>query len=358
MPRSSDSETCAKDAGPNEMFDTVHARMLHLFPELATSLGGDADALLTRAGILAGDQADTPMHPTYTRTGILLELAAQELDCSDFGMRLAQAQGGGLFGPLGIAMRNSRTFGDALDYVRTHSYAHSLASRIQPHRQPEDGSIFVSHEVLLDGIAGRSQLMEQMLLVGHLIAMEMTGGLARARQINFRHQAISSPKTYRRYFGCEVRFGQNQDGCVFPEAAFAAPIVNPDAEAYRAVTAFIDESFTQHSPPLQAQVRGLVMQYLGAEDCSNERIAEELNLHPRTLHRRLKEQGTAFQKIKDEVRRDLMAYYLRQTDLDFAHISERLGFAEQSVFTRSCNRWLAASPSRIRAEGRRPNAMA
>ncbi|MET0363510.1 MAG: AraC family transcriptional regulator [Sphingobium sp.] len=346
--------TLRKDTGPAEQFETVYAHMLHHFPELVASLGGDADTLIARAGIAAGDRPGSAHRPTYSQVGILLELAAQDLDCPDFGMRLGQAQGVALFGPLGNVMRNSRTFGEALDYVGTHSYAHSLATRIQPHRLPESNSIFMSHEVLLDGRADRSQLMEQMLLIGHLLAMEMTGGMARARQVNFRHQPISSMRTYRQYFGCEVRFGQNQDGCVFSEAAWAAPIVDPDAEAYRTVTNFIDERFTQHSPPLHAQVRGLVMQYIGAEDCSNDRIATELNLHPRTLHRRLKAEGTAFQKIKDEVRLDLMAYYLRQTDLDFAHISERLGFAEQSVFTRSCNRWLSGSPTRIRAEARGP----
>ncbi|HEX7874074.1 MAG TPA: AraC family transcriptional regulator [Sphingobium sp.] len=348
MPR-----TPGKDSGPAESFDMVYAHMLHLFPELVTALGGNAGELIARAGIAPGDASGAPLRPTYNQVGAVLQLAAQELDCPDFGMRLAQAQGGGLFGPLGNVMRNSRTFGEALEYVGTHSYAHSLATRIQPHRLPEENSIFMSHEVLLDGRADRSQLMEQMLLVGHLSAMEMTGGMARARQVNFRHQPISPLRTYRRYFGCEVRFGRNQDGCVFSEAAWAAPITDPDAETYRTVTSFIDERFTQHSPPLHAQVRGLVMQYLGAEDCSNDRIAAELNLHPRTLHRRLKAEGNAFQKIKDEVRIDLMAYYLRQTDLDFAHISERLGFAEQSVFTRSCNRWLAASPTRVRAEARR-----
>ena len=56
-----------------------------------------------------------------------------------------------------------------------------------------------------------------------------------------------------------------------------------------------------------------------------------------------------FQKVKDEVRRDIMRYYLEQTRLDFLHVSERLGFSEQSVMTRTCRRWLGGCPSEIRA---------
>jgi AraC-like DNA-binding protein len=212
----------------------------------------------------------------------------------------------------------------------------------------------MSHEILTDGVAGRAQLMEQTLLVGHLTAMEMTGGHARVWQVHFRHQPISPLKIYRRNFGCDVRFGQPQDGVVYAANSLESPMIAPDADAYRAVTAFIDARFTHHMPPLHAQVRGLVMRYLGTELCGNDDIAAELNLHPRTLHRRLKAEGSAFQKIKDEVRRDLMLYYLQNTGIDFAHISERLGFAEQSVFTRSCNRWLSASPTAIRASTRRP----
>jgi AraC-like DNA-binding protein len=127
-------------------------------------------------------------------------------------------------------------------------------------------------------------------------------------------------------------------------------VLDPVAAAFEQVAAFINSAFPHHLPPLHAQVRGVITQFLGADPCTNESVAAELNLHPRTLHRHLHAEGTSFQKIKDEVRRDVMLYYLRQTRLDFSRISERLGFAEQSVMTRSCQRWFAASPTRVRGD--------
>jgi AraC-like DNA-binding protein len=335
----------------DKVFDIVHARLLRFFPELVEELGGEVAPLLRAAGIDPVDRPGSRPATTYRQTIQLMELAAAELACPEFGMRLAWMQHGAqVFGPLGLAMKNSRTFGDALEYVASHTYAHSLAARVWQRRWP-DGGLFSHHDILLDRMPVKTQAVEQIMLLGHLAALEITGGHARARLVHFRHQPLSPPRTYRRYFGCEVRFGENEDGVLFAARDLACPILAPDAQEYRKVTAFIDRHFSRRRPPLHAQARGLVMQFLGTGLCTNERVAADLGLHPRTLHRRLAAEGTSFQQIKDEVRRDILLYYLGQTDLDFARISERLGFAEQSVMTRCCRRWFAASPSELRARG-------
>lgn len=343
-----------QDAGTAEAFDVLHARLLRFFPELVAELGGDLRHLLHEAGIDAAVFAEDEAGVTYRQMVNLLELAADELTCPDFGMRLAEMQrGSSIFGPLGVAMKNSRTFGDALEYVSKHIYAHSLAARVWLRRFPGGRRVFSGHDILLDRMPNRSQAMEYILLAGHLSAMEITGGHARVRRVHFRHQPVSQPRVYRRYFACDVRFGQNEDGVFYSDQDLACPVRDPDPQAYRTVTEYIDRQFAQHRPPLHAQVRGVIMQLLGSDPCRNEHIAAELGMHPRTFHRRLRAEGTSFQQIKDEVRRDFLLYYLEQTDLDFARISERVGFAEQSVMTRSCNRWFSASPTKVRQQGPR-----
>lgn len=329
-------------------FDTIHARVLHRLPEVVRELGGDVATLLAEAGIRASAMERDEAAISYRQVVLLMEHAARQLGAPDFGLRLAMRQGATMFGPLGDVMRSSRTFGEALSYVSRHAYVHSLAARVWLRRE-EDGSVFSGHDILLNDLPHRVQAMEYILLAGHLGAVEFTGGGARVRAVHFRHQPVSPMRTYRRHFGCDVRFGQDEDGVLYSRKDMAAPIVDHDARAFAEVTAWIERNFTRHRPPLHAETRGLVMQLLASGDCSNERVARELNLHPRTFHRRLVAEGTTFQKVKDEVRRDIMRYYLEQTRLDFLHVSERLGFSEQSVMTRTCRRWLGGCPSEIRA---------
>jgi AraC-like DNA-binding protein len=334
-------------------FDVVLAKLLQFLPDLVETLGGEPARLMGKAGVAVPARHAPLAHVTYRQVLDLLEIAAAELHCPDFGMRLATLQSGRVFGPLGAVMMNSRTFGEALDYVSSHSAAHSLAARIWLRRWPEQAVVFVGHDILLDHAPLKSQAMEQILLVGHLSAIEITDGGARARKVYFRHQPVSSLKTYRRYFGCEVLFGQQVDGVVYSERDLAAPISTRDAGVYETATSFVDAEFSCRRPPVHAQARGVVMQFLGTKLCRSERVAAELDLHRHTMARRLRAEGTSFQKIKDEVRRDLLIYYLQRTDLDFGRISERLGFAEQSVMTRSCNQWFFASPTTLRRAVRR-----
>lgn len=327
--------------------DVVRAPLLRCLPELVEELGGDADALLAQAGIDRRALAPGEMRATYRQTIDLVERAAATVGCLDFGMRLAARQGA-IFGPLGDVMMFSNTFGDALDYVCSNTQAHSLAARIWHERVEDDSGVFFGHEILVDGLLGREQIIEQLMLLAHLFAMELTGGRARVRAAYFRHRPLSPLSTYRRYFGCEVHFAQNADGVLYFDADLARPVVSADREAYQAAIAFIEAHLMAARAPLHARVRGAVMQFLWSGQSDNARVAAELKIHPRTLHRRLRAEGTSFQQVKDEARRDLVLYYLARTDLDVSAISEKLGFAEQSVLTRRCRKWFGAPPSVVR----------
>ena len=82
--------------------------------------------------------------------------------------------------------------------------------------------------------------------------------------------------------------------------------------------------------------------------CTNQVIADTLEVHVRQLHRLLQEQGTSYVKIKDRVRRQLAVLYLKQDALSLMQIASLLDYAEQSAFSRSCQRWFQMSPRNAR----------
>ena len=81
------------------------------------------------------------------------------------------------------------------------------------------------------------------------------------------------------------------------------------------------------------------------------KIALCLNLHPRSLQRQLKSEGTHYAELLDEVRFRSAVEGLR-AGKNLEDLSERLGFADRRSFTRAFKRWSGLSPSRYQQQTR------
>ena len=64
----------------------------------------------------------------------------------------------------------------------------------------------------------------------------------------------------------------------------------------------------------------------------------------RSLHRRLREIGQSYQGVVDVFRREEAERLLLDGRVDMAEIAHRLGFADQSAFSRAFRRWTNMAP--------------
>ena len=90
----------------------------------------------------------------------------------------------------------------------------------------------------------------------------------------------------------------------------------------------------------------------GPAGASLEQVAGMLALHPRTLQRRLAEEGTGFDHLRDEALRERAHQYLTESSLAMSHVALALGFSEQSALTRACKRWFGQTPTALRRGNR------
>jgi AraC-like DNA-binding protein len=95
-------------------------------------------------------------------------------------------------------------------------------------------------------------------------------------------------------------------------------------------------------------VRQALIRTMGAGSSKKNDIAALFRMHPRTLQRRLEDEGATFETIREDVYKNAALRFLRETDIPLKQLAGALGFSEQSALTRSCARWFGTSPSRIR----------
>lgn len=332
------------------ILEDLSADTLNTYMDSVHELGEDPREIIKKSGIDLQPLRQGNYDISYVCLAQLLEFTAEELACPDFGMRMARhPKQRNYFGPVAVGMRNARTWGEALNFIVDYVRAHSSTVAVRLEHDAESCTTFYGSEVLIDGVLASRQALEYDSLICSLNLLALTGGKARPRAILFRHQPLSPPKVYRQYFGCEVRFNQFANGLVFSNRDFSVPIVRPDHEQFEIAAATIETNSRDFVPSMQARLRALLILNVGDEDFTSIAAAERLNLHPRTMQRRLKAEGTTFEKIRDEVRRDIAMLYLRQHDLAVSRVAEHLGFAETSVLSRSCRRWFGASAREMRS---------
>ena len=95
------------------------------------------------------------------------------------------------------------------------------------------------------------------------------------------------------------------------------------------------------------RVRDLLRAALPAT-LSLEEIADQPHLSPRTVHRRLEEEGSSFRAIKDALRRDMALARLTKTRDPIAQVAADLGYADTSAFYRAFVEWTGMAPVNYR----------
>lgn len=331
---------------------------LRMFTDLVRTLGGDAQALCAQVGV-------DPVSLNLRKGTISLRSACRLLDearlrlgCPDFGMRLAAFQRGAKMGNLfELVMRNAPSVGAAFSYCARHvqTYSGSVSMSLEP--QLDQRRTFVRYEIIAPVHADQRQALELMLLRTSFIASDISGGRVHPIEVWFAHEPCASPATYRGHFGGAVHFGQPTNGFYLDAADLRTATADPDPQLYELATFFIENKFPRLVQPTTTRVKALITRLLHTtEDCTGEEIAARLGLHRRTLQRRLRKEGTRFEALKDEVRREMALRCLGQTDMPLSRLAEMLGYSEVSALSRSCNRWFATSPRKLRKELAHPAA--
>lgn len=83
--------------------------------------------------------------------------------------------------------------------------------------------------------------------------------------------------------------------------------------------------------------------------CTKE-TAEQLCLSQRTLRRKLQKEGSTYQELKDQLRRDIAIEKLRKENTSIEDIAEQLSFSDPGTFSRAFKRWTQLSPVKFREQ--------
>ncbi|MCC6379106.1 MAG: helix-turn-helix transcriptional regulator [Burkholderiales bacterium] len=138
---------------------------------------------------------------------------------------------------------------------------------------------------------------------------------------------------------------------VFPEHHLERPAPTADPLLYRMMEDRAHEMLSGGNEDVTGHVRLLLRQWVATSDCSVERTAKAMGMHPRTLNRALAAEGTTFERLRETIRFQEACRLLRNTRMRAGEVAATLGCADASSFTRALRPWAGASPDRWRTAG-------
>ncbi len=213
----------------------------------------------------------------------------------------------------------------------------------------EDGEItYLNTRFAQPGLDPDHFFTEFWLVIWHRFSSWLTG-----RQIPLLHVGLAYPKPAHAVelsylFPCPKDYNFEVNQLAFSTHYLNLKPVRSKAEIIR---------FSKYSPAglmtipgddrsLKNRINQLVLAQRGSalQLPRIDEIAEHFHLTTQTLHRRLKKEGTSYQRIKDSIRRDVAVTKLVQERLPVYKVAEIVGFSEPRSFTRAFKQWTGLSP--------------
>jgi len=253
------------------------------------------------------------------------------------------------YGLLGYAMVSSETLGRAIQIaVKYHKTAGSMFD-LEFFQEGSDAVLRLEH-FLVGGPVGQYMAEDVFLGIGPLIEL-LLGQSFKPSQVSFNYNSQTPLSVYQNAFKCQVNLGEKSCEYRFDARYLSKKLAAADTSVARSCEESCRKLLIQMDieDDLVSRICHLLLSTPG--DFPNlGAVAKSLSIGTRTLRRRLKELGTSYQRVLDDVKKELAIEYLQTTSLSVQEISDLLGYSEVTNFRRAFVKWAELSPYQYRRQ--------
>lgn len=320
-----------------------------LLPPLLTELGVGLDAVLEGTGV-APDQLRPDVFIAFGSFLAILANAARLTGREDIGLLLGRQQTLAALGPLGRIMRHAATLGEALVDFTKFQINNSTGGAV--YLMTADQAVILGYGVYDLGERGSPEMQDMVLAVGCNLIAELTNGVISPEEVFLSRPTPKNPSLYRNLASCPVRFEQIQTALLLRASALAFPLPQADIALYEQGVAGLLSALERPHDETSRKVRHLLRPQLLMSQGNMKDVAGRLGMHPRAMRRRLQQEGTTFEAIKDEVRYVVARELLMIPALNITDIALTVGYSTASSFVHAFRRWSGVSPGAWRESTR------
>jgi AraC-like DNA-binding protein len=252
-----------------------------------------------------------------------------------------------MHGAIGQLMQTAPNLGQALiDLVSWHP-GYSSGAIVYLNRF--DRQYAFGYGGFAASMPGSSVMYDAVMSVGTRMIHDLTNGTVKPVEARLSRRAPETASAYERLLNVRVRFNQDRSCLILTDDALRTPLPRHDPKARNRILADIKAAVFEAPTDVSTQTRRALRRVMCLDKPTLAGVASEMRLHPRTLERRLKEEGQTFRALHDQVRFAVARELLELTDIPIGEISAIVGLSAPSVLTTMFRRISGKAPSAWRA---------
>ena len=165
-------------------------------------------------------------------------------------------------------------------------------------------------------------------------------------RVSMRFARPADTREYVRVLKTEPAFNQPRNYLVYRLRDMHLPVIGHNPQLNLMFRELLEKEIakTHQRETFTNEVRRVILQNFSSTVPQLTDVVDYLHVTPRTLQRKLQEEGTSFQSIAESVKSELAIGLLQKRSLTVNEVAYRLGYAEPSVFRRAFKKWTGVSP--------------
>jgi AraC-like DNA-binding protein len=172
----------------------------------------------------------------------------------------------------------------------------------------------------------------------------------RPREVQLTAATLDDGSAHAEFFRCPLRLRAKRTAMIFAEQDLAQPFGTHNPDMLSALMPYLRANMPKTEEPIALRVRSLISARMRGRRPEARAAAKELAMSTRALQRLLKDSGTSFRVLLDEVRNEHAKAYLTDTAFTDREIAFLLGFEDPNSFYRAFRAWNGRSPGAFRTQ--------
>jgi AraC-like DNA-binding protein len=278
----------------------------------------------------------------------IVKAAARYTGDDMFGLHQGQRMGISDLGVLGYVMLHSKTLGKALLAYQKYNFIVCSGFNADMDVQGED--VVISLFLNSSPTVPSRHCIEDMTVSFYQTLLGLSCRAIPIKAVQFMHDPPTLVGEYAAVLGVVPQFHQEANTLRFSKEILDYPVRGSDERllgVFKAMAEEVRAKLTQGSA-LTSKLNRWIIECMPSHFPSLQDAAKQLHMSVRTLQSRLKAENTSYNRLANEVRKELAIRYLAQQEYTIGEIAYLLHFSEPSAFQTAFRKWTNAAPGEYR----------